>query len=78
MNGISAWFRCDDTGTDAAEVWVDHHRSAHERDPDRNGWTLCGTKVIGGNAPTHAEIGAVGCRNCAARRAARKQFGAVA
>jgi hypothetical protein len=72
-----AWFTSDDTGNDPVVIWVDHHRTAHERDPARRGWTLCNVRVIGGDAPTHARVSVVGCRNCAGR-AARSQPAAVA
>ncbi|MBB5160049.1 hypothetical protein BJ970_007650 [Saccharopolyspora phatthalungensis] len=72
-----AWFTSDDIGTAPADIWVDHHRTAHERAQARRGRTLCDVRVIGGNAPTHAQVSVVGCRNCAARRAAPTQLTAV-
>ncbi|MGI8307870.1 hypothetical protein [Saccharopolyspora hattusasensis] len=78
MSGTSPWFIPDDTGAEPAAIWVDHHRQAHKRDTEQDGWTLCEVRVIGANAPTHAHVSVVGCRNCAARSAARRQHAAVA
>ncbi|MBB5156614.1 hypothetical protein BJ970_004148 [Saccharopolyspora phatthalungensis] len=72
-----AWFLSDDTDPDPVLIWVDHHRTAHERDPARRGWTLCGMRVIGGDAPTHAQVSVVGCRDCAAHCAARRKPAAL-
>ncbi|MEV0088209.1 hypothetical protein [Saccharopolyspora sp. NPDC050642] len=66
------WFaEHSETGdeTDYADVWIDHHRVAHERHPTRDGMTHCGTRILGSDAPTHARISAVGCHLCAAANA---------
>ncbi|MBB5158824.1 hypothetical protein [Saccharopolyspora phatthalungensis] len=78
MSGTSPWFTSDDAGAELADIWVDHHRQAHEREHARRSWTLCEMRVIGGNAPTLAHVSVVGCRNCAARRAAHRPPAAVA
>ncbi|PKW16012.1 hypothetical protein A8926_3800 [Saccharopolyspora spinosa] len=66
------WFtENSDTGDDIthADVWTDHHRVTHERDPIHNGMTHCGTRILGSDAPSHARIYPVGCRRCVAAHA---------
>ncbi|GAA0516086.1 hypothetical protein GCM10011581_47600 [Saccharopolyspora subtropica] len=61
-----------DTTTDSgehAEIWIDHHRVAHERNPHRYSWTWCDSRIVGSDAPTHARlISVVGCRACVIAR----------
>jgi hypothetical protein len=63
------WFSEDNKTVDDdayADIWIDHHRVAHARDPARPGMTRCDIRIIGSDAPSHARVCVVGCRACAA------------
>lgn len=62
------WFNAGDKTGEHADVWVDHHRIAHERRPDSTGRVWCGAKILGDDAPSHSRVHPVGCRACIAAR----------